>query len=50
VSLAGVKYPLTGAVLDTVCPLGLSNEFAAEIAGVEALDGLLTVFVTKTNP
>lgn len=49
VSLQGVKYPLSGAVLSADCPLGLSNEFTSQTAGIEVLDGLLIVFVTKVS-
>lgn len=50
VSLEGVKYPLSGAQLSSDCPIGLSNEFASPAAGIEVLDGLLMIFVTKAEP
>lgn len=49
VSLRGVKYPLTDAVLHRGTSLSISNEFAAEEASLCIRRGSLLVVVTRGN-
>lgn len=49
VRLRGVKYPLTDAVLRPAVPLGVSNEFAAEMAEVSCETGWLHVLTVKEH-
>ncbi len=43
VTLAGLKYPLSDAILSPDSPLGVSNEFTGAAASVSALSGKLLV-------
>lgn len=47
VTLSGVKYPLTNALLTTSFPLGVSNEFEADEAVVTCDVGKLLVVLSK---
>ena len=47
VSLRGLKYPLTDAVLSPDIPLGTSNEFTAETASITCKTGCLYVMVSR---
>ena len=44
VNLAGTRWPLSGAVLSSRVPLGVSNEWTSDEARLSFSDGLLTVF------
>jgi thiamine pyrophosphokinase len=43
VTLAGLKYPLSDAVLTCDMPLGVSNEFTGAPASVSVREGTLLV-------
>ena len=47
VTIKGLKYELTDAVLTNNNPLGVSNEFTDDIASVEVLDGALLITIQK---
>lgn len=47
VSVSGVKYPLTNAVLRNSFPLGVSNEFMDDFAKIENKHGKLMVILSK---
>jgi thiamine pyrophosphokinase len=46
ITLEGVKYPLKNATLTNDVPLGVSNEFAAEVARISLRSGLLLILIT----
>lgn len=46
VTLRGVKYPLEGAVLTNTFALGVSNEFAEDIAEISVESGILIVVLS----
>ncbi len=50
ISLRGLKYPLTDAVLTSNMPLGVSNEFLGVPSSVEVTDGMLVVVWQADNP
>ncbi len=47
VTLSGVKYPLSDAVLSDAYPIGVSNEFTGEKATVSVKDGTLFLICEK---
>ncbi len=46
VTLTGVQYPLDRYPLDNAFPLGVSNEFAADFAGITVENGTLLVILS----
>ncbi len=46
VTLRGLKYPLTNAVLTNTIPLGISNEFRADQAEITVTQGTLLVVLS----
>ena len=49
VTLAGLKYPLTGETLTSSFPLGASNHFTGEAASVTVEKGCLLLFWDRKN-
>ena len=49
VVLSGVKYPLEGATLSPIVPLGISNEFLGGEARVSLARGTLLLFYRSEN-
>ena len=49
VTLAGLKYPLDDAVLTNSYPVGVSNEFADDVATIEVKDGMLLIVLTDES-
>lgn len=47
VNLSGVKYPVDNGVLTNAFPLGLSNEFRGEFAGISVKKGTLLVVLSR---
>lgn len=47
VSIGGVYYPLSDAVMDLGSSLGVSNEFAEEYADIDPGNGLMLVMICK---
>ncbi|MBE7058144.1 MAG: thiamine diphosphokinase [Ruminococcaceae bacterium] len=50
VTLSGLKYTLTDAVLRYDCPLGVSNEFINSKGSISVTDGMLYVIYDDCNP
>ena len=49
VTLRGVEYPLTDAVLTQNYPIGVSNEFRADFAEISVKSGILLVVLSVDN-
>lgn len=47
VSVSGLKYPLTNAVLKNTFPLGVSNEYTDETAWICVKDGTLLIVLSE---
>ena len=47
VSLSGVKYPLRDAVVTNSFPIGVSNEWADEVAEISVIEGILFIVQSK---
>ncbi len=46
VTLRGLKYPLTDAVVTNMFPIGVSNEFAEDTASISVKDGMLLIILS----
>ncbi len=49
VTLRGVEYPLTDAVLTQNFPIGVSNEFTADFAEISVQSGVLLIVLSADN-